>query len=208
MPIIKSGFNYPNKLGYILVKAIKETIGEEATQAIFNLADIPESAQNPPNNYAKVFDFAYFGAILDAFNKMYGRRGERALSLRVGRNAYYDGLGEYGPLVGASEIPFKMIPLSLKMKLGLTAMAKTFSTFSDQETTVTEADDYLIYTIKKCSICWGRSSTIPICYAAIGMIEEGLKWISNGKLFRIEEVACHAVGDDHCVFYIYKEPLD
>ena len=78
MPINKSGFNYPNKMGYILVKAIKETVGEEATQAIFNLADIPADAQNPPNNYAKVFEFAYIGAILAAFEKMYGRRGERA----------------------------------------------------------------------------------------------------------------------------------
>jgi predicted hydrocarbon binding protein len=57
-------------------------------------------------------------------------------------------------------------------------------------------------------VCWGRTAPRPVCYTATGVIESGLKWVSGGKIFRVEEVACCAIGDPTCDFHIYKQPLD
>jgi predicted hydrocarbon binding protein len=87
-------------------------------------------------------------------------------------------------------------------------MAETFTKFSDQRSDVTETDEYFVYTIYRCPVCWGRTSAKPICYGAVGILQEGLRWVSGGKDFKVEEVECHATGDENCVFYIYKEPLN
>jgi predicted hydrocarbon binding protein len=117
-------------------------------------------------------------------------------------------LAEFSSLIGVSELTFKTIPLKIKLKIGLTALVETFAKFSDVLAEVVDAGDHFIYTIHRCPGCWGRTSDRPICYNAVGVIEEGLRWVSNGKSFRVEEVACRAMGQEACVFHIQKEPLD
>ena len=39
-------------------------------------------------------------------------------------------------------------------------------------------------------------------------IEDGLRWLSDGKSFAVEEVKCRAAGDEACVFHIRKDPLN
>lgn len=205
----KSGFYYPNKIGRIYLMAMEEVMGTNGIRAVLNLAKVPELIGNyPPNNLAREFDFSDFGAIGSAIEEMYGPRGGRGLALRAGRASFAQGLSEFGSVVGASELAFKVIPLGTKVKVGLKAMAETFSKFSDQISDVEEADEYFIYTIRRCPVCWGRASEKPICYGAVGILQEGLRWVSGGKDFRVEEIQCHAVGDEYCVFYIYKEPLN
>jgi predicted hydrocarbon binding protein len=39
------------------------------------------------------------------------------------------------------------------------------------------------------------------------VLQEGLRWVSGGKEFRVDEVACISGGDPACVFHVYKEPI-
>lgn len=205
----KSGYYYPNKIGRIYLMAMEEVMGTNGIKAVLNLAKVPELIGNyPSNNLAREFDFSDFGAIGSAIEEMYGPRGGRGLALRAGRASFAQGLSEFGSVVGASELAFKVIPLGTKVKVGLKAMAETFTKFSDQISDVEEADDHFVYTIRRCPVCWGRTSEKPICYGAVGILQEGLRWVSGGKDFRVEEILCHAVGDQFCVFHIYKEPLN
>lgn len=209
MAVEKSGLYYPNKIGRIYLMAMEEVMGTNGIKAVLNLAKAPELIGNyPPNNLAREFDFADFGAIGAAIEEMYGPRGGRGLALRAGRASFAQGLSEFGSVIGASELAFKVIPLNTKVKVGLKAMAETFSKFSDQATEVEEADDHFVYTIKKCPVCWGRTSDRNICYGAVGILQEGLRWVSGGKDFRVEETECHATGQPNCVFHIFKEPLN
>ncbi|MEW6716059.1 MAG: V4R domain-containing protein [Chloroflexota bacterium] len=48
----------------------------------------------------------------------------------------------------------------------------------------------------------------PICFIAVGLLEEGLKWVSGGSAFRVNESKCVAIGDDVCEFVIQKQPKD
>ncbi|MFN8454529.1 MAG: V4R domain-containing protein [Anaerolineae bacterium] len=205
----KSGFHYPNKIGRIYLMAMEEVMGTNGIKAVLNLAKVPELIGNyPPNNLAREFEFADFGAIGAAIEEMYGPRGGRGLALRAGRASFAQGLSEFGSVIGASELAFKVIPLGTKVKVGLKAMAETFTKFSDQISDVEESDDHFVYTIRRCPVCWGRTSEKPICYGAVGILQEGLRWVSGGKDFRVEEIQCHAAGDEFCVFHIYKEPLN
>lgn len=208
MSIQESGFYYPNKIAHIYTTCIEETVGAEAMKAVYKLSGIPSKLIPPPNNMAKVFDFAYFSAIGAALEKMYGPRGERSLAMKAGKLSYNIGLGEFGQLIGASDLAFKAIPLKSKMKIGLNAMATAYNKFSDQVCEAKETEDYFIYTIYRCPMCWGRSSNQHICYAGIGQLGEGLRWVSSGRTFHIEEVACQAAGGEACVFRIGKEPLE
>jgi predicted hydrocarbon binding protein len=205
----KSGLYYPNKIARIYLMAMEEVMGSNGIKAVLNLAKVPEYIGNyPPNNLAREFDFADFGAIGGAIEEMYGPRGGRGLALRAGRASFAQGLSEFGSVVGASELAFKVIPMSTKVKVGLKAFAETFNKFSDQQTEVDEADDHFIYNITTCPVCWGRTSDKPICYGAVGILQEGLRWVSGGKDFKVEQIECKAAGDTSCVLHVYKEPLN
>ena len=203
----ESGLYYLNKIVYIFTTAIEQTIGPAAMQTVYQAAGVPPEFYPPPDNFAKAFGFIYFSNINATIEQMYGRGG-RGLLIHAGRACFAEGLAEFGSLVGGSELAFKAIPMQAKMRVGLRAVAETFSKFCDQLTTTAEAVDYFIYTIHRCRICWGRTSDRPICYGATGLLQEGLRWVSGGKDLRVEEFECHARGDEYCRFDIFKEPLN
>lgn len=202
----ESGFLYPNKMARIHVLSIENTIGHEAMMSIFQTAGIPPALYPPANNFAKGFDFIYYAAIGGMLEKMYGHRGARGLLLYAGRSAFSEGLAQYGSMVGGSELAFKAIPVKAKLKIGIKAVAEAFNKFSDQVTDVVEEEDKFLYIIRRCPACWGRTSDRPVCYTTVGLLEEAFRWVSGGLTFNIVEVACHATGDDACVFHVFKEP--
>lgn len=205
----KSGLYYPNKMGRIYLTAIEEMIGPEAVKAVLNAANLSPYINNfPPNNMGREFDFADFSAIGATLEKMYGLRGERGLGMHAGKACFEQGLIEFGSLGGLGELAFKAVSPYTKIKIGLKGMAEAFNKFSDQQSTVEETDDYFVYTIQRCPVCWGRSSSRPLCYVAAGMLQTGLRWLNDGHYFEVEEVACCATGDEFCVFYIQKETLN
>jgi len=204
----KSGFYYPNKMVRIYLIAIEEMIGPEAMKALLKLTNTPEFIDNyPPDNLGRQIDFADFSAIGSALEKMYGVRGERGVGLHAGKASFNQGVTQFGSVSGVGELAFKTIPFNTKLKVGLKAMAEAFNQFSDQITRVAEDEEQFIYTIERCPVCWGRTSSRPICYIAAGIIQAGLNWFTGGREFQVDEAACVAMGNEACVFYIRKEPL-
>ena len=209
-PIEESGLYYPNKFGLIIIKALEDVMGRNGLNAILNLAGLSKYTESyPTDNLVKGFDFTELSALGVALEDMYGPRGGRGLALRAGRATFSDALKDFGALAGVGDLAFKVLPLQAKLRIGLPAMAKIFSQVSDQHSTVEEKDAEFIYTIHKCPVCWGRTgSDKPVCFVATGLLQEGLKWISGGSEFRVNESHCHAMGDEVCDFVIQKEPLD
>lgn len=208
-PIQKSGLYYPNKFGLITIKSLEEVMGKNGLNAILNLAGLNNYIDNyPSDNLEKGFDFAELSAIGSALEDMYGPRGGRGLALRAGRATFSDALKNFGALAGVADLAFVVLPLHAKLRIGVPAMAKIFSQLSDQLSTVEEKDNEYIYTIHKCPVCWGRhNADKPVCFIATGLLQEGLKWVSGGNEFRVNESKCVAVGDEICEFVIQKEPI-
>ena len=208
-PIPKSEYNYANKIVLITLKALEEVMGKNGLNAILNLAHLPHLIDHyPPDNLEREFNFADFSAINLALEEMYGPRGGRGLALRAGRAAFADALRNFGALAGAGDLAFKVLPLQAKMRIGLPAMARIFTQISDQLSTVQEQENEFIYTIHRCPVCWGRAgSDRPVCFIAVGLIQEGLKWVSGGNEFRVNESKCIAMGESICEFVVQKTPI-
>ncbi len=208
-PLQKSGLYYPNKFGLIIIKSLEEVMGRNGLNAILNLAGLNNYVENyPPDNLEKSLDFVELSAIGTGLEEMYGPRGGRGLALRAGRATFSDALKNFGALAGVADLAFVVLPLHAKLRIGLPSMAKIFSQLSDQHSTFEEKDNEYIFTIHKCPCCWGRhDADKPVCFIATGLLQEGLKWISGGNEFRVNESKCVAVGDDVCEFVIQKEPI-
>jgi len=205
----KSGLYYPNLIVKIYLEAIEEVMGTNGLKALLNMSNMKELIDNfPPGNLSKEFDFADFARLNEGMEMMYGPRGGRALALRAGRKAFDQGLKNFGAMVGVADRAFRVLPLKYKMKVGLGAMAKAFTTTSDQDCYVEEKDDHFLYVIKRCPVCWGRHSDSPICHAAMGIIQEGVHWGTGGQQFKIAETTCIARGDPSCNFAISKKPIE
>jgi predicted hydrocarbon binding protein len=206
---VKSGFYYPNKFGLIMLEALEDVMGKNGLNAILNLANLSSLIGNfPEDNLHKGFDFSDISAINQALEEMYGPRGGRGLALRAGRATFSDALRDFGALAGAGDLAFKVLSLHTKLRIGVPAMAKIFSQMSDQISTVSEREDAFIYTIHRCPVCWGRKGVDkPVCFIAVGLLQEGLKWVSGGSEFRVNESKCVATGDDVCEFTIFKTPI-
>lgn len=210
MPFIeKSGLAYPNKFGAILFRALEDVMGRNGLNAILNLAGLNQYIDQPlPDNLEKGFDFAEVAAVNTALEEMYGPRGGRGLSLRVGRALFADGLRNFGALAGVGDLAFKVLPLTAKLKIGLPAMANIFTQFSDQISNVHDDGDKYIYTLERCPMCWNRKADRPVCYVGQGLLQEGLRWVSGGHEFKVDISSCIAKGDDMGRYIIYKQPLD
>jgi predicted hydrocarbon binding protein len=207
-PIAKSGLYYPNKIARLAMTALGDVMGKNGLNAILNLASLSIYIDNlPPDNLERAFDFADFSAMHGALEVMYGQRGGRGLAQRAGRAVFMEGLRNFGALAGAGDLAFKILPLSTKLHIGIPAMAKIFSTTSDQLSTVVEKEDHFLYSIHRCPCCYGRHSDKVACYMATGLLQEGLKWVSGGREFRVVETACIAMDEPTCDFIIYKEPI-
>jgi predicted hydrocarbon binding protein len=206
-PIPKSGFYYPNKIARIYLQAMEEVMGKNGLNAILNLASLQNLMDNyPPDNLDRQFDFADYSALNGALEEMYGPRGGRGLAQRAGRASFAQGLRNFGALAGAGDLAFKVLPLPAKLKIGIPSMAKIFSSMSDQNSTVTETDTEFLYAMKPCPVCHGRKSDKPMCHAGVGLLQEGLKWVSGGHEFKVYESKCIACGDEACVLNVPKEP--
>ena len=203
-----SGYYYPNLIARIYIEAMEEVMGKNGLNAILNLAGLAHLIDNyPPANLNKVFDFADYSSLNGALEDMYGARGGRGLELRAGRASFDRGLQGLGALSGVSDLAFKVLPLSAKLRAGLPAMAKIFSQVSDQRSIIRNQDDYFAYIMSPCPVCWGRRAERPICFAGKGLLEGGLDWLSGGRKFRVEEIECVAMGAPTCTYAIYKEPI-
>jgi predicted hydrocarbon binding protein len=175
-----------------------------------NYAGLSHLIENhPPDNLERAFDFAYFSSINQALTEIYGERGGKGIALRIGKTTFDDVLKDYGAMAGVSDIAFKVLPMQSKIKFGLMAMARVFSEKSDQISTLGDEGDHYIYKVERCPICWGREEQdTPVCYYMVGLLQEGLSWVSGGKEFLVKETSCIAMGDQACEFEIPKTHFD
>jgi predicted hydrocarbon binding protein len=202
-------YHYPNKMGRIILLAMEDVMGRNGVSAVLHLAKLRHRVNNyPPNNLDLQFSFEEIGGIQQALDDMYGPRGGKGLALRAGRATFKYGIKEFGAVLGMADLAFRLLPLGMKLKVGFNAFAETFNKFTDQIVRLEEEGDRFLWIIERCPVCWGRHTQEPCCHLAVGLLQEGVHWVSGGKTFQIEEATCIAKGDATCDIIIYKRPLD
>ena len=201
-------YYWPNKMGRMFLLALEDVMGKNGVNAVLNLARLRHLINNYPlNNLDLGWSFDEMGALNQALEDMYGPRGGRGLATRAGRAGLYYALKDFAAVLGIADLAFRLLPMGMKIKIGLNAMSETFNKTSDQVVRVEEEVDHFLYYIDRCPVCWGRKAQTPICYGALGLLQEGLHWVTGGKNVRVEEIQCIAMGQPSCVFRVEKRPL-
>jgi predicted hydrocarbon binding protein len=196
-------------MGRIILLGLEEVIGKNGVNATLNLANLSYLINNyPPNNLDRSFRFDELSQTQVALEKLYGLRGGRGLALRSGRACFKYGLREFGPMLGCTDLAFRLLPLNAKIRSGAELFAHTFNDFTDQRVRVIEEVDHLLWEIDRCPVCWGRKTEEPVCNLAVGILQESLYWVSSGKYFNVEETHCIARGDPSCIIQIDKTPIE
>lgn len=203
-----SGLYYPNRLARYFLQAMEEVMGQNSYSVVLTLAKLDDFISRlPQDNLAKQFDFASIAALNLALEEVYGTRGGRGMALRIGRASFSQDMKTFGALAGINDPAFRALPLEERCQIGLQALAQIFTNFSDQHSWLESTDATYRFVVEVSPMAWGRVSEKPVCHALAGILQECLRWASNGHEYYVYETACHACGDMNCVFTINKTPI-
>jgi predicted hydrocarbon binding protein len=199
---------YPERMGRVILQAMEEVLGKEGVHAVLDLASLAPYADNYPESSSdKTFPFKVVAKFQESLEQLYGPQGGRGTALRIGRACFAYGLREYGAMLGITEAAFRLLPLPTKIQSGAKSFADLFNTQTDQRVRLEEKDKKLFWHIERCPLCWERKTTEPVCHLAVGLLQDALYWLSSGKIFNVEEIACLARGDSACTIVIDPTPL-
>jgi hypothetical protein len=195
--------HYANKAARVYLLALDEVLGRNGVGAVLRFAKLGHLVGSyPPDNLDPAFPFEDFAAINQAIQDMYGDRAAKGLCLRAGRLAFEQIMNDVELAPGLSDVTIGLLPKLARIKAGLAILADTFTKLGDQPTYLSEHEDHLAFGLQACPACWGRSSDEPVCFAVSGMLEEALRFLSDGQQIGAAETACIAKGDDTCTFAI------
>jgi len=201
-------FYYPERMGRIILLAMEEVLGRGALNAALAQASLDSFIDHyPAARSEKTFAFETVTGLMESLERIYGPRGGRGFALRVGRACFKYGLHEYSSLLGITEMGFRLLPLSTKLRVGARTFADLFNKHTDQRVQVEVKDGRIHWQIERCPLCWGRRADEPVCHLATGLLQESLYWLSGGKIFNVEETGCLARGDACCAIVIDETPL-
>jgi predicted hydrocarbon binding protein len=96
-------------------------------------------------------------------------------------------------MAGVEAPEFKALPVQIRARVGLRGLAKILTQISDQQISVAEQEGHFVFSIHRCPSCWGRTGADqPVCYLYIGILQEGIEWITGRKECLVKEVKCAA----------------
>ena len=198
-------YYYPNKMGRIVLLAMEVIFGRTGINTILDHTKLRHWINNyPPNDLQQGFPFDDLSRIQIGLEEIYGPRAGQGLALRIGQSSFKYGLREFGQFNGITDLSFRLLPLSTKLSKGADIFAEIFNRFSDQRVRIEQNQDKIFWHIERCPVCWQRKTDQPCCHLAVGILQEALYWISGGKFFNVEEIACTAQGDPTCTIMIDK----
>ena len=201
-------FHFSNKMGNIIFLAAEEVLGRSGLNAIWTLAGLSGQIPEKTQKQSKLdLTFKQFGQFQAALENYYGPQGGRGLALRIGRASFQHGLREYGKLIGLTDLGFRLMPLSARLKIGTNTVADIINKNTDIHIQIDDNGKQILWQIERCPFCWERKTDSCVCQMAIGFLQEALYWVSGGKIFNVEETHCMSQGDDTCTFVIDKTPL-
>jgi len=156
---------------------------------------------------AKVIYVPAASRYLEGLERLYGSQPGRGIARRIGRACFPYGLREFGDTLGLTGTSFRLLPLPAKLKTFAGALTGLLHAHTDQRVTVEEGDGKLLWHVERCTLCLKRHTSEPTCDLAVGLAEEALYWLSSGKIFQVEEIACIARGDLRCTLRIDEAPI-
>ncbi len=200
---------FPNKISRILLLAVRDVVGENASDAVLTTARLSYLIDAvPPSDFGEGLTFAEVGRLFEAIDEIYGVTGGSQVAHDAGRASFRYWAEGLGGLMAFADVIFRILPLSMRAKIGVEALAEIFNRYSGQKVTLDENSESYFFVLERCGFCCGRRTDRPSCAFAVGILEELLFWVSLGRNFIVEETTCTARGDPVCTFCITKTPTE
>ena len=153
-------------------------------------------------------EYSEIVAIGVGLEQMYGPRGGHGVALRAGRAGFKYILRQYGPAMGITDLQFRLLPVPVRVKTGLDALAALMARLGHEQVSVSETERSWLWRSQNCPYCWQRSLPEPGCHFTAGLLQEFFAWVSSGRVYAVSEVECQGCGAQACLFQIDKKPLD
>ena len=199
--IPKSGIYFPNLVGSLFLRALEDELGRTGVSAVMNLAGFPSWLENGlPEDLKRELDLNVFSKISASLEEMYGPRSGRAIARRIGWDMFHHIRKAAALRFVAYRFGTKLIPGRRRMAAILLDTSRFAGEFLEGSIVVGEKTDELSLSIQFCPVCWGRKTNRPICYLLVGILEEGMRWMTNAKEVNVIQTECSAAGDDRCTF--------
>lgn len=200
----------PNASLRTLLKATEEVMGTNGLKAVLNLGGLQKYINNfPPNNLEPDVTMAEYAAAQQAVEDFYGGRGARAMLTQIGRATFRYGLEEQPAILGIAGLALRMLPEKLKAKWILSRIVDAGNKRLNMGVELVEEDETYDLVYANCpGMFRERDDQTMGCYTTVGVMQEALRWVSGGKNYRVQQVACKRVGDEQCRFCVWKEPAE
>jgi len=195
-------------LSQIILKGIREIIGQEGLDQVFELSGISRVHCNGGELEETGLRYSEISALQQGFETRYGIQGAKGVELRAGRAAFCYFLKVFGDSAGINELDFRLLPSRRRMQAGLERLANVIGSESGHIISVQAQENAWSWQSVHCTECRGRQSETPVCYFTVGLLQEFLSWLSGGRVYLVEEIACRAKGDLACIIQVEKKPLD
>ncbi len=194
----------PNATLRVLLDSIEEVMGQSGAHAVLQASNLEKYINNyPPKTLDMETTFAEYGAAQQGIEDFYGKRGARAIMLRIGRATFQFALRDQPAILGLSGVILKALPEKTRMKFILGQMAKALTEQVNQPAYLRDEPDAFYFIMDECPCRWRPKHDKPCGFVAAGTFMEAMAW-ATGKLYRVEEVACICSGAASGVFRIPK----
>ncbi len=196
---------YPGKFGRSVLSALEEVVGRNGLLAVLRLGRLNHWSEEPlPDDFRPAVRFEEMGRLFAALDELYGPSEGQRLAGLAGRHLFREGARDLGFMLGVADIGRRILPHSVRTRLGLETLAEIFNRYSDHRVVLREDQTFYYWVSESCGLCHGRRTTYPACGLTTGLLSAALSWLSVGQVVGVEEVACIAQGDASCTFRIPK----
>jgi predicted hydrocarbon binding protein len=202
----------PNNYMRWALESIEDVAGKNGLSIILREAGLEQLKDNfPPDD--EEFGELTVGQYVDlnaAVLNFFGR-ASKSMVVRVGRVSARRAIDRQAKLFNiAALLGLKLMPLNVKLKLGLSQMQDGFRKIwaahgQKMVSRVEETDAAWLFIRETCPECAGKVSDEPMCWLFVGSLRESTQWLT-GKELEIVETECRAAGAPACIWRISKKP--
>ncbi len=200
---------FPNRISRIVLLAVEDVLGANSGRAVLTMARLSHLIDAYPTpDFGPGLAFTEIGRLFDAVEGLHGVKVGRQLMRQAGRESFGYWIEGFGGVVGFADVALRLLPLSLRVRIGMEVLAEIFNRYSDQRVILDEEHDTFFFILERCGFCTGRQAETPACAFVLGVLEATLFWISRGRRYAVEETACIASGSPACKLCVSRIPLE
>ncbi len=179
--------------------ALEEILGLEQAQRIGEHA-FPLSGRP----FFSLMQLMELQKVLEA---VYGVHAGRGLALRSGRAWVKYGLRFFRDDLGWNRSEFRLLPRHVRIHRGLEGLASWMDRVFVEKFVVTRSLNGWLWQIHDCPLVIEPGGEIPCCYWMIGVLEETLQRLGDGKIYLVRALPSPLQKAPVCLFEIPARSL-